>query len=1393
MDQHFDTPHQRSSKESAIRGEDSSDSALSDVLDLTDNKGVLMIGKRLQQASLQSGAGVAQVGLGARNWSLSRHKSEQSLRGHWNEPDSGPAASPGPSASPGSDRLEIMRDAQQEAGSVSNQMARKQRKHHQRSSTMSRSMSELMAALDLEASEWGQRLGEAESMDLGNDCIDTAQSRESHLLDARPPASRVTDPSGNDSTQAPLPASDSMPSLSASSSQDHSIDDSRGPATADSSLVRSNSAKSLPSRCDSSETATDVGAGAEFRSIYDAYRHSNSTMASRFTAPMVRIEDPEGDEVDDSELEDDVSSSDDMPRKRNKQTQKNRLGFEEQRATLRPRPSIGHRSISSRPSQTFKATLNPTQEENTMTSAATSALAATTTSEGTDPYAFYEFSPSLPPFMPSGLSPRDLTGRGTWSSIVARASERMRSRQPSVASFASVSTSATGPVSMRQIRATARAKQKQVDAAHRAREEMSDQFATMSYRPFAIHDHAVSFASHAGMSTDLRASVSTVFGTGSPVEGMASGRSSSMSSLGYADSVAPSVGDYGSKWPVAIGADQGVGPDDAASMFTLTPWSLSRRPSVQQTHPKVYVEFSMQTSPQPSPTESNFPVTDSLTVDCAVNRVDAEVGRDVKTASDNEFAPSSASRMDYLGIDAPLRRRRSTASLLSAHNLDSELDQPGLWPSEIRAPRLSSTSRRHSRASETAGAAVGENVACEEGSDEESDLDVDADLEDLAERSGVLDESRGSKRKLHSNATSISGGSTEKDAAQRPIASIPARSRRISAALERIRAQRISRTTGWVSSDDDEDDAEYTPSMLTTPRKTATSGRPSLPGSAPAKVAHGGDSLRRSKSMASMSHTKREGSVQSASSSTLRVRSPSPDLSILTSPSDDEEILLTAEVEPHPAELSHSTILDEEFDMMVGQTITSRFTNPVNTSAKSKMRRDSSEANAALTRSASQRNKSVSSSGSSAEDGNESCLEISKDSQHTVQMQPRSRTSSMSSVIEIIQEADELLSSTGHSIGHSSGHDTNISDTGGTSGHDPQKSNHVLAEIIRRRMSVRLRGLQTPVTLARSRSSQAEASSVKDILASGDNADIEQVEDNNMSPNMQDTPDTMAGSEIWSSFHADRSSTASTATTWSYRSTDDALPRTRTISNTEPLSHIKKLAPSCASAGSPALAKEEADAAEQAECVASSPSVPSLPTAPLKPSATPAVPVLRRKSSGLPVGRATLKPKQSRPSLPLPTKSYPLSSTALSANSTSSGLPLPKPAMRRYQSVASLQTRSSDNITDEPAGVNVAFPKKRVSATKTAARAARYSDGHRVITPSKAICGVGGGITPSKLLSLRNAASTTSLRTKALTEQSVDTSPRQSIASGIPQSRLPTPSAVRTRLPTPTGAVANKI
>ncbi len=327
---------------------------------------------------------------------------------------------------------------------------------------------------------------------------------------------------------------------------------------------------------------------------------------------------------------------------------------------------------------------------------------------------------------------------------------------------------------------------KQADAAHRAREQMSSQFAAMSYRPFAIHDHAASvIAGQARSSLDHRSSLVSIMGSGSPIQDPNSGRSTSMSS--YTNPMSPEIGDYGTRWPVAIGADQHVGPEDAAaSIFTTNPWSLSRSHSATEPKPKVYVEFSMQTSPQVSPTESTFAVNDSLTFDEGLHQLDAQVGSEARSGPAAKSGPTAG----YLGFDVPLRRRRSTASILSQHNLDAELDQPGLWPSQIRAPRLSSYDRRRSEGEDTSATAPGR----EADSDEESDLDVNANLEDLAERSGMLEPSRGAKRKVSSGAVADTHGDLSGDSSMdRVIASIPARARRISAALDRIRAQRDSR------------------------------------------------------------------------------------------------------------------------------------------------------------------------------------------------------------------------------------------------------------------------------------------------------------------------------------------------------------------------------------------------------------------------------------------------------------------------------------------------------------------------------------------------------------------------------------------------------------------------
>ncbi len=52
-------------------------------------------------------------------------------------------------------------------------------------------MSELVAALDLEANEWGQRLGKSDSSEFDGSNGREAQARESELLDVRLPGWRA--------------------------------------------------------------------------------------------------------------------------------------------------------------------------------------------------------------------------------------------------------------------------------------------------------------------------------------------------------------------------------------------------------------------------------------------------------------------------------------------------------------------------------------------------------------------------------------------------------------------------------------------------------------------------------------------------------------------------------------------------------------------------------------------------------------------------------------------------------------------------------------------------------------------------------------------------------------------------------------------------------------------------------------------------------------------------------------------------------------------------------------------------------------------------------------------------------------------------------------------------
>lgn len=437
----------------------------------------------------------------------------------------------------------------------------------------------------------------------------------------------------------------------------------------------------------------------ELDSIYDAYRFtSDSVMSNTFNAPAPRVD------REDSDTEIDADS----PRKRAKQNRPTvGLGFEDQRAVRRDSVVRTNRLGSA-----FSPTLQSTAEES----------AAQVRPGQQDPFAFYQFSPSLPPFVPSGLSPKDLTGTGTWSSIVARAaSSTLLSRRPSVASVSSIG-SVTGPVSLREIKATAEAKQQAAREEQRRRESLSAYVTAMSYRPIALHEHAL--ANVRDVSPDT--SAASLF---------SGGRSTSLSSYSMA---APSIADFGTRWPVAIGQDQ-VNTSPRSSV------SGSRPESAQ---PKKYVEFCMQTSPTSSP------ATRSLSLP-------TEIGSDVRPALPE------------------LRRKSLRLSLLHVHGLD--VDEPGAWPVRVRAPRLSSPNSASPGARHSTGLTRAHEEDENSGDEsDESDLDVSVTLEVLAQRSGVWDDVRGAKRKI--------GVKDQADRhsfeIQRKIASIPQRTpRRSSIAL----------------------------------------------------------------------------------------------------------------------------------------------------------------------------------------------------------------------------------------------------------------------------------------------------------------------------------------------------------------------------------------------------------------------------------------------------------------------------------------------------------------------------------------------------------------------------------------------------------------------------------
>ncbi|CAO1617301.1 unnamed protein product [Jaminaea pallidilutea] len=213
-------------------------------------------------------------------------------------------------------------------------------------------------------------------------------------------------------------------------------------------------------------------------------------------------------------------------KRRQKSSSRSRYGFEAQRAAAPTiavqRPAFGVPQGFS-PGDIIRKKESPKPEAEA--------------EQGHDPYAYYSFSPDLPPFVPHGLRPTDLTGRGTWMSIAARSgllspplsrtsSFTTLQGRPGSSAGQSVApespTSPTGPVSMRQIAAEARAKQK---LARQFTKRQAQLMAQRSYQPDNIHalasEQLTQFAVANGHSRhlSLRSQTSSKYGNGVPLPG----------------------------------------------------------------------------------------------------------------------------------------------------------------------------------------------------------------------------------------------------------------------------------------------------------------------------------------------------------------------------------------------------------------------------------------------------------------------------------------------------------------------------------------------------------------------------------------------------------------------------------------------------------------------------------------------------------------------------------------------------------------------------------------------------------------------------------------------------------------------------------------------------------
>lgn len=417
----------------------------------------------------------------------------------------------------------------------------------------------------------------------------------------------------------------------------------------------------------------------------------------------------------DSSSGSDSDSDRDGPRKRRK-AKKNKWAFEDQRAAPSRQGSMNSivpsiRSVSSKGAPPVPNS-NPSD------------------------YSYYQFAPDLPPFVPQGMRPKDLTGAGTWQSIVARAAAAGSFTGPSTPagfirdgamghgvhrestqSFQSAqslqSNQSSGPVSMRKLAADAR--KRQAEQAQ-AQERQASQYSQLTFSPFELHAHA-SNASHLAASSRPESSQS-VYSAAS------SNNSANFSSSGLSpvESAIYSQGlpafNVSGHFPSAL-----AGPhfrDSSSEFGTITArsststlhglgiQSSSSSPTLSQSIPpvKVYAEMSQQTSPTSS--ASNSPRTSTAELKASEDSPVAAAGEARKTTLSEEEdteGEKTKSKRDSRTSTPTKRlppRRRSTmgqtetaaakqrnSRLSSTHKADDLDAEPISW-NQIKAPRLSS-------------------------------------------------------------------------------------------------------------------------------------------------------------------------------------------------------------------------------------------------------------------------------------------------------------------------------------------------------------------------------------------------------------------------------------------------------------------------------------------------------------------------------------------------------------------------------------------------------------------------------------------------------------------------------------------------------------------------------